>query len=103
MRGAVLGRPSHQRVSAPHVMTASGTCLVATPPSGPVHRVVAACRMAAGLSCQQTTDLGWCEVHEVGCVGLDTPCSRSCTAITARNAWASMASVMCKPGPHRGR
>ena len=100
MRGAALGRPSHQRVPAPHVMTASGTWSVAAPPSGPVHRVVAACRMVAGFSCQQTTGFGWCEVHEVGCVGLDIPFSRSCTAITARNAWASMASVTCWYQPH---
>lgn len=63
-------------------MTVSGTCLVATPPSRPVPRVVAACRMAVGFSCQETTDFGWCEVHKVGCVGRGTPFSRSCTAIT---------------------
>jgi hypothetical protein len=25
--------------------------------------------MAAGFNCQQTTNFGWCQVHEVGCLG----------------------------------
>jgi hypothetical protein len=29
--------------------------------------------MAAGFSCRQTADFGWCEVHEVGRAGLGTP------------------------------
>jgi hypothetical protein len=53
MGGTVLDRLSHQRVSAPHLVTAASAYLVATPPSGPVHRVVAACRRVAGFSCQQ--------------------------------------------------
>jgi hypothetical protein len=49
-----------------------------------------------GVHLPADDDFGWCEAHEVGCVGLDTPFSRSWTAITARNAWASMASVMLR-------
>jgi hypothetical protein len=36
--------------------------------------VVAAYRRAAGFSCRQTTDFGWCEIHEVdSCHGAATP------------------------------
>lgn len=41
--------------------------------------MAAACWSAARLNRQQTTDLGWCEVHEVGHVGpvtLFSPCVR---------------------------
>lgn len=93
MGGTVSDGLSHQRVSAPQLVTAAGAYLVATPPSGPVHRVVAACRRVAGFSCQPTTDFSWCEVHEVGCVGRVTPYSHFWTALTVRNAWVSM---MCR-------
>ncbi len=96
MGGTVLDGLSHRRVSAPHPVTAAGAYLVATPPSGTVHRGVAACRRVAGFSCQKTTDFSWYEVHEVGCVGRVTPFSHFGTALTVRNAWASMVSVMCR-------
>lgn len=50
MEGKVLDRRSPQRVPLPHVMKTSGTCLVSASSSGPVHRVVAAYRMATRFS-----------------------------------------------------
>lgn len=50
-------------------------------------------------NCQQTADLGWGEVHEVGRVASSSPFSRSWAAVAARKAWASMARVMCRYQP----
>lgn len=64
MRGTAWDRSSCQHAPAPQKVTTSGTRLVAA------RRGV---QDGGGASCQQTTDFGWREVHEVGCVGLDSP------------------------------